>query len=391
MSSSRVIILREDIYSKFDHDRYGIDIFRERGISVEYWDCSKIFRAKFQGDEKPISSDGFSGVRCFQKKKSLLKSISHLTSQDTVIPAISYNIKTLGVFRHISNTKASWGIPRLGDLPIPKEEISFQGRVEKIIRRPSTVINFLLKKFPPSVLGLRPLDFILQGGTATLAGPIAILKGKKTKILDAHAMDYDRFLLSKNDIDEYEGPEYVVFLDSSNPFHRDHDIFRVRFPCPFETYFSNLNRLFGEIEEQFNCSVVVASHPRVQYEKRENPFEGRKLIQGKTNTLVKYSKFVISTCSTAVNFPVIYKKPIIFLSIKPEKRNHWDNMTRNFASYLGKLPIDMGAEKEIDWEQELIVNKDAYNQYMEEYIKKRGSPEKPCWEILADHLKSIAV
>ena len=65
-------------------------------------------------------------------------------------------------------------------------------------------------------------------------------------------------------------------------------------------------------------------------------------------------------------------------------------MTRNTASYLGKFPVDMAAQKEIDWEQELIVDKDSYDQYMEENIKKRGSPEKPCWENLADYLNSIA-
>jgi hypothetical protein len=63
-------------------------------------------------------------------------------------------------------------------------------------------------------------------------------------------------------------------------------------------------------------------------------------------------------------------------------------MTRNTASYLGKLPIDMGAQKEIDWQQELIVDKDCYNRYMQENIKKRGSPEKPCWEVLSDYLTS---
>ena len=305
-----------------------------------------------------------------------------------MIPAISYDIKTLRVLRQISSTKVHWGMPRLGSLPVPKEERSFQGRIEKIIRRPSIVINFLLKKIPLAILGLRPLDFILQGGAATLLGPIAILKGERTKVIDVHAMDYDRYLLSISDSEENVDPEYVVFLDDGGPFHRDQYIFSIPFPCPVETYFSNLNSFFRKIEEKFNCSVVVASHPRVQYENRENLFEGRKIVKGKTNILVKHSRFVISTCSTSVNFPVIYKKPIVFLTINPHKRNHYDNMTRNTASYLGKLPIDMGAQKEIDWQQELIVDKDCYNRYMQENIKKRGSPEKPCWEVLSDYLTS---
>ena len=43
----------------------------------------------------------------------------------------------------------------------------------------------------------------------------------------------------------------------------------------------------------------------------------------------------------------------------------------------------------INQEQALVIEKDCYNKYMETYIKK-GSPEKPSWEILADNLTSIS-
>lgn len=121
----------------------------------------------------------------------------------------------------------------------------------------------------------------------------------------------------------------------------------------------------------------------------KNPFEGRRIVQGETHKLVKRSKFVLTTFSTSVNFPVIYKKPIVFLSINPNKHNFHDTMIKNFAINLGKLPIHLTGKEEIDWERELIINTDCYNKYMENHIKKRGSPEKPCWEILADYLKSI--
>jgi len=389
MVARRIIFLSEDRYSKHDHDRFGFDILQKRGFSVEFWDCSKIFRPNFQAETSPLDLNGFSGLRCFSNKNSLFDSISCLTSQDTFIPIIIYNFQTWGILRQIAGTKALWGMPRLGNFPIPREESSFRGRLIKILRRPSVVANIFLQKLPLKKLGLRPLDFILRGGASTLMGAIAHFKDERTRILEAHAMDYDRYLLSLSENVQNIYSENVVFLDDGGPFHRDQGIFNVPFPCSNDEYFSNLNSFFRIVEKKFNCPVVIASHPRVQYYKMENPFEGRRIVQGETHKLVKHSKFVFSSCSTSVNFPVMYKKPIVFLSINPIKRNHYDSMIKSISASLGKLPVQWADKDKIDWERELVIDKDCYSQYMEAYIKKRGSPEKPCWEILADYLASI--
>jgi hypothetical protein len=390
MPPRRIIFLSQDQYSKFNNKGYAIDTLKKRGFLVEFWDCSQILLPNFQGDKSPLDSEEFSGLRCFSKKSFLFNDISRLTSQDTIITWLIYGLKTWEILRHIANTKALWGMVRISNVPVSKQESSFQGRLQKIIRRPSIFANIFFQKLPLSKLGLRPLDFILQGGAATLLGIVANFKGAETKILDAHAIDYDRHLLSRDDSRDNNYPENIVFLDDGGPFHRDQNIFNVPFPCSTKEYFSHLNSFFRIVEKKFNCSVVVASHPRVQYDNRENPFEGRRIIQGETQKLVKQSKFVFSSCSTSVNFPVIYKKPIVFLSINPIKPNHYDNMAKNIAANLGKSPIHWAERERVDWEQELVINKDYYSQYMEAHIKKRGSAEIPCWEILANYLNSIA-
>jgi hypothetical protein len=389
MPSVRIIFLGADQYSRFDHNRFGFDILQERGFAVEFWDCSKIFRSNFQSDKSPLDSDGFSGLRCFEKREHLMESISRLTSQDVLILTIGYDIKTRDVLSCAANTPAILGMLRLGNLPIPKVESSFLGRIEKIIRRPSVVANFFLQKLSLEKLGLRPLDFILKGGADCLRGAVAYFKGEKTKILNAHAMDYDRCLLYQSDSVEKVYSENVVFLDDGGPFHRDGDILNVPFPCSVDEYFFNVNSFFRLVEEKFNCSVLVASHPRVQYDKRGDPFEGRSIIQGETHKLVKHSKFVISVASTSLNFPIIYRKPVIFLPINPTKRNRYDAMIKNLAENLGKLPICWADKEEINWEKELVIDKDRYDKYMEVHIKKSGSLEKPCWDILADYLTSL--
>jgi hypothetical protein len=83
---------------------------------------------------------------------------------------------------------------------------------------------------------------------------------------------------------------------------------------------------------------------------------------------------------------VIYKKPIVFLALNPNKRNVFDPLIQSLAAKFGKTPIYWNGKGDINWDRELTVNQDYYDKYMDTYIKKRGSPERLCWEILADHL-----
>jgi hypothetical protein len=391
MVARRIIFLAEDRYSKFNHNRFGIGTLEKQGFSVEFWDCTKILRPQFHDAQRVSKIYGFSGVRYFEEMNGLLAEINGLTSRDTLITFLDLSIKTWSVLRRISYTKVIWGTCRQGMFPIPPGESNFYSRFQKLIRRPSIVISFLLQKLPLKRLELRTFDFILKGGTTPLLGTMARLEGSLTKILDVPSFDYDRHLQAVSDSEEVAAPGSVVFLDDGGPFHRDQFFFKNPFPCTMEEYFSNLNSFFNLVEKKFNYSVVVASHPRVDYNKEGNPFNGRRIVEGETHKLVEHSKFVFSTCSTSVNFAVMYKKPIVFLSINPTKRNPYDPMIKSISASLGKLPVQWADKDKIDWDRELMVNQDCYNQYINTYIKKQGSTEKLSWEILADHIKSIAV
>ena len=389
MLSERIIFLREDQHSRFDHNRFGVDTLEKRGFAVEFWDCSKVFRPLLQGLPRASDTDGFSGLRYFEEKNFLLDSIAHLTSRDVLITTMALTTKTWSLLRHITNIKAVCGTVTLGNLPIPPGEKSFQSRLEKLFRKPSTGINFILGKLPLTRFGFRPLDFILHGGACPLSGHIASMKGTNTRILDVHSFDYDSHLRAASNREEVLPSAEVVFLDDGGPLHRDCLLHNTTFPCSVEEYYFNLNSFFQLVEKKFGCSVVVASHPRTDYEEKGNPFEGRKIVQGETQKWVRSSNFVISFCSTAVSFSVIYKKPVVFLALNPNKRNVIDPKIKNLAAKLGKSPIYWTGKGNINWDRELVVDHNCYDQYREIYLKKRGTTEKPCWEIFADYLASL--
>lgn len=62
---------------------------------------------------------------------------------------------------------------------------------------------------------------------------------------------------------------------------------------------------------------------------------------------------------------------------------------RAYSSELYKGFINIDDDYEIDWDKELTIDKKAYADYKERYIKRRGTEEKPFWQIVADEIKKI--
>jgi hypothetical protein len=210
-----------------------------------------------------------------------------------------------------------------------------------------------------------------------------------TRWIDAHSFDHDHHLLTSRRESKAEPTKTVVFLDEYGPFHPDFELLSCTFPCGTEEYYANLNSFFHLVEERFGCSVLIAAHPKSRYEERGNLFEERSIVRGNTGQLVQEAKFVLAASSTSVNFAVIYSKPIVFLAINPRVQNFLDNKIRHLAFQFGKQPIHWTGKGDVDWDSELNIDEKRYADYMSTYIKKPGSPEKPCWEIFANYLETL--
>jgi hypothetical protein len=226
----------------------------------------------------------------------------------------------------------------------------------------------------------------MVGGLATIPQIYPGLIDSSTDILDAHSYDYDLYLGSK----KQGGLEKaIVFLDQGGPLHPDRIKSKNSFPCSKEEYFGNLNRFFRVVEEKFSCQVIIAAHPKSDYSKMPDIFDGRKILYKQTNSLVENSMLVLASWSSAISFAVLYKKPIIFLSINTPLKHILDSQISCLASEFGKTPIHWTGKESIDWANELKVNEELYSKYLSAYIKKPDSPEKLTWQIFADYLDNL--
>jgi len=260
---------------------------------------------------------------------------------------------------------------------------------------PTQGFPLVSKEFWRRAVGVLKRKIFDQVGTAIpqwiLAGGKYDQKGfpridGRTKIIWAHALDYDLYLdYEQNRKEILVTRPYAVFLDECFPFHPDFSLRGCR-SMPFkgpEEYYSELNEFFAVLEAKLKMPVVIAAHPRTP-EGTPDMFRGRQVLQGKTIALVAQADCVLCHGSTSINFAILYKKPIIFLMPGKIKRDYYGDLITSFAAQFGKIPLEVDSIQSVNFEKELIVDERLYADYQENYIKRPQTPKKFFWDIVAD-------
>ena len=187
-----------------------------------------------------------------------------------------------------------------------------------------------------------------------------------------------------------KGGKYAVFIDEYLPFAHDYVYMGLKSPVTPEGYYSLLCKFFSRVEKETGFEVVIAAHPSSMYEKYPDYFEGRRVIRGKTNSLIRDSEFVLMHFSTSISFVVLYNKPVLFFVTKDIEKSKIDiGYVQAFSLELNKGYISIDESYNINWDKELTIDKEAYANYKEKYIKREGTEEKLFWQIVADEINKL--
>jgi len=220
---------------------------------------------------------------------------------------------------------------------------------------------------------------------------------RDTKIIPGHMFDFDvylKYLERQRAGQPIESVRHCVFLDEYFPFHPDAAASWMTRPVKLnpEEYYAGMNRFFDHVEERIGLPVVIAAHPRARYDQHPDFFNGRPVFRMQTVDLVARSALVIAHASTAINFAVMFTKPITFVTSNAIKDTFYQPRIVRLAEAFKKIPInvDNALVKQFDPVKEQQVYEPGYQAYMTDYIKVPGSPEKLLWAIVADELEKDA-
>lgn len=396
---SRLIFIAEQGLDQYNYKRLGIDILKSNGFDVEYWDITPILHPK--GPAAPLISVSYTdvAVTTFADKKEFYKKLGSLTDGSFILNIIGYfpDIRYISFFRGLWKSVAGYAtfiaaaVPESRDAGVRERSA---GRAAEFVKKvlsispwdiPGKAFRSIISRVPFAILGLRPPTILLTAGDNCMKYRWPI--GKETDIVKAHAWDYDRYLEERNK-NTHSRP-IAVFLDVYLPFHPEWTSFKYDPMIKPDRYFQLLDGVFTAIEKELKLEVVIAAHPRSDYDRMPDYFKGRRRVKGETASLVRTASLVLTHCSTAVNFATLFHKPISFLMFAEADKTPIGTVIRAMASMHGKKPIDIDKECAVDWRGELAVNEEAYDAYRRSYIKSDGSQDIPFWQILADRVKEL--
>ena len=391
MQITKIIYFIESPFNRRDYERLGVEVFIENDFEVYVWDFTPFLNPERHRRIKVSDPITYEKYRLFLTKKEALSSILKESQGSFVINAIRYEPKSYFVYKALSKNRTPYSVDMANALPSISQKPQPVDILSKILRvTPRKLISNILSRIPHRCLGIRSACFILAGGEQSskyYKYPV----GPSTETLWLHTLDYDIYLKEGSKLGQTK-KNMGVFLDSYLPFHPDYVGQQLSNPTTPEGYYPSLCNFFDFLEENYSVCINIAAHPRSKYEEHPDYFGGRPVIRGKTVQIVKESEFVIAHSSTALNFAVLFGKPVIFITTKELQQGFCEGLfIKLMASWFGKLPINVDNSIEIDWDKELTVDDEAYSKYKNCYIKKNGSEELPFWQMVSNKIKTLNV
>jgi hypothetical protein len=382
-----IVYLIEYPFNRRDYDRYGFELLKANGFDIEVWDFTPFLKPQVNNKDivpDPINFDRHSQFNSMKEACTALKS---LHSGTMIICLITLNVSSNPLFRAMTESCLPYCILIGSRYPLRtrgRKEFHFKEKLLEL--SPGKVGNKIYNSIPLRYLKLQSASFALvTGGMGTLGSNRMI--GPGTEVIHAHSFDYDIFLNHK-DNNAAEVKNLAVFLDEYLPFHPDYKYHGMKRFSTAEAYYAPLCNYFSYLESECNLEVVIAAHPRSQY---DNPdyFAGRHVMTGRTAELVKQSKLVLLHSSTAVNYAVLFKKPLVFLTSDSLNTSGLREYIFRMASLFGKKPININREADYRCEHLFDLDDSLYATYKNKFIKTEGSKEGLSWQIFADHIKGF--
>lgn len=392
---SRIVYLLADVANPRNRDRLGIDFLAGEGHDVTVLDLSGIVHPDLARDRSCYSEQRQRyPVHTVSDAGELDGFLGLLAGADLVMNFAESGLVTsrhLPVFRLLARAGTSYLVQFVNAFPGWKAGVGAAPRppaAERLRRaaqrmRHARPVESVLTRVPPRMLGVTPPRFQVLGGRQCEG--FGRLADADTRRIYAHAMDYEHYRRVRDE--NHEQREIAVFIDEYLPYHPDIIMMGLDPPMPPEPYYRCLRNLFDRVERELNLEVVIAACPHADYRDKPEAFGGRRVEYFATARLVAESRLVIAHRSTAINFAVLFGKPLMLTATRQTYAHFSQTPYFNaFSAALAKQIRFIDDASAVDLDGVFEVDRAVYERYIEDFIKTRESPDLPFWRIVLDAL-----
>lgn len=209
-------------------------------------------------------------------------------------------------------------------------------------------------------------------------------KLKNTKVLRLHDWDGSNFIRLNKRKKSGNLATYLSAFSLNSASDSAH--YNTNRPENSKNILESLDHFFSSFEKKSNLKIQVAKHPREEENFKSPIYKNNKRFASKylTGELVKSSKLVITTMSSAISYAILFKKPILFIITN----EHFKNIsliysTKAISKYLKSDLINIDSNK--DYKVNLIIKhqtKKRYNYITKNYLISEKYKNEPNHKIL---------
>jgi len=380
---NKIIFLSSRTHTPKDFLKTGIKNYIKNKISVEVWYLQKFLKKKNQ-NRKKIN---------YKNKNFKIRNIKSLYQIDNLLrrSAVNciHNIEVPYIFenRKIFQLLSKYKIPFIISPGVyskskwikikTKDYLKYKIRQLKSGKFPHFK-NIIIKKIFSFInpkywnISFAHYSYIIGKYAYNNRKTHSLIKDE-TKIIWGHSRTYDEYRISLKKKAKAK-KKSILFIDQGIPFHPDTSELGLH-SIKAEEYYYSINNFLEKIYKKFGYKAEIAAHPRIDPKKLKKYFPNFKIKFRETINQVKYSSLIITHDSTAMNYAVLYNKPLLFITNNSLNKgiHSYYEVINSKANMLNKKCINIDLYNNINIANYLDIDKKAYNGYLKNFIKFKGS------------------
>lgn len=237
-----------------------------------------------------------------------------------------------------------------------------------------------------------PPDVALIAGSANLSGWISTAR---KIVYTASPAWYELQRNTEPEIPALEQNDFVLFIDECLVHSFDYAIGEYKPMIEAASYRNLLLTFFDWVEDELGLPIVVAAHPNgKEIDNYVDMFGDRTVLFDSTAVLSKHCTFAMTHFSTAINYPVILRKPILLLGFKELMVQFQGRILEELGRTLKRPVINIDSPTMYSTNiltNELNVDEAAYRDFELLYISNLEAPTKSLYYTLCEFLQNDAL
>ena len=389
---NKIFFLLETPLTFRDYKRFGLDSYIKNGFDCNILDFTRLFNINYL-EYKNSADLMFEKTMIIKDNATLINSLNKIPKNSIIISQIYPNFKTRFLFENLDSRNLRYGFVFAGIIPFSLVSNStLLNKITSVLVNPLKILsalkNFLLNKSPS--IRFNPY-FIMYAGKK-VKSYYRFKPTLKTKLIKCNSYDYDSFLEEeRSNKNSQIKKDYILFLDEYVPFHPDNLINNNVLNANPETYYLLLNNYFDKIERETALNVVIAAHPRSEYELIGDKYCGRKVLKNNTPNLVKFSKFVIAHSSTSISYAILYQKPLSII-YSNDYSIRFKKVISMISNELNVNPYEISNSNLDEFKSHILSlkkfkEKSSYSNYINNYMSELSTTKVKTSEIFISFLE----